>query len=351
MRTQRFTCLVIAFGLSAHVCAADVMVARGKRHSGTFRGYSKNMFQFRTTEDKTVHESRVRVTQLTLDRPLAVDVLRKGKNRHQRMELKKYQAMKFTFLERGRAKRIAAHDITEILVQQDSGPMGGQPVATDTSNTPTLYDVEPIKSRTDLTAQQSQALTRYEAAKNQYEQFRRESSRLVSQMDRSTRANRAALLAQLRVRKEEEQPIKNKLRQATAALLSSFPELASPNGQTVTVTKRATRGVFVMVILSFPSDTDVDARLLVQQLKAMGLHNDLVTGDEEPVNLPEKTFAGFVQAKNQQSARNAIHGKLTQTLTELLLPCRFAVLVSSGLQWGSGEVSVDTRTVPANPGL
>ena len=90
-----------------------------------------------------------------------------------------------------------------------------------------LYDVSGLEGRADLTDAQNAALERYKAAKAKYSGYVSESSRIVAEMDRSRGQHRERLMDELRLRKQDEQPVKNEYRAATSALMSQFPGLAA----------------------------------------------------------------------------------------------------------------------------
>jgi hypothetical protein len=86
-------------------------------------------------------------------------------------------------------------------------------------------DIEDLLARPDLSADQKAALEQYQAASGKYRQFVTESSSMVERMDTMTGSERQAVLNDLRLRKEAEQPLKRDLQASQQALTDAFPEL------------------------------------------------------------------------------------------------------------------------------
>jgi hypothetical protein len=220
-------CLVLgAVCVAAAAGAADVMVVKKREHKGTFEGFHKNKFYFRTAGGGNLKKARGQVTKIVLEKPREVSVLLSRKKQTETKLLVKYDKRMFTFKEDGKNKNVFASGVKEISVAMaaPAGPGGvqrgggaGAPEAT--------YDVAPLEQRDDLTEAQTAALQRYKAAKQKYRDFLNESSAIVARMDQTKGARREELLNILRTRKNDEQPILNELRSATAVFERAFPDL------------------------------------------------------------------------------------------------------------------------------
>ncbi len=86
-------------------------------------------------------------------------------------------------------------------------------------------EITRLLNHPDLNADQKAALEQYQAAKDKHRQFMEESSAMIARMDTLTGSERQALLNNLRLRKEEEQPLKRELEASQQALSAAFPEL------------------------------------------------------------------------------------------------------------------------------
>lgn len=337
-------CCCVAFAMSAGVHAADTMVVASETHTGTFEGYRQNRFLFRTESGTLLQEVRGRVSELKLGQPCKVTFARTGRKKREPAHLKTYAHMKFTFEDGGREKVVPAFNIREITVQRDESGGAAKPDdgakpggAPDKPGVFTTYDVRPLASRSDLTGPQSAALKRYETAKSRYDAFLKESTRLVTEMDRAKGAQREKLLNELRTRKNQEQPIKKELDGATAALLSAFPWLKTGQAPPEQAAA-ATGGLFALVLVELPDDAAADE--LVKVLKNLGLRRELASGDAPPVTLPGTAFGGFVGDKSREAAHDKIDKAVSGTMRAHSLRGRYFVLVSPDVNWSSGGVAL-----------
>jgi hypothetical protein len=213
--------------LAINCYAADVMVVKNEKHEGSFQGYKDGTFSFKTSKGKVIKVDRKQVTRLELKKPVSVSTTLKGKNKSQSMMLKKYGTMKFTFVENKKDKALLYHNILEISTGgSGGGSMGGGAVAAQGSSSlaDKLYSVSSLLARDDLSEEQSRVAQEYDTAKNNWKDFVEESSRMQKEMEQSKGQRREELLNKLRYRKNEEQPVKNALINATKALLETFPQ-------------------------------------------------------------------------------------------------------------------------------
>ena len=225
MRVKRLICVVVtAMAWAGVVRAADVMTLRKGKHEGTFEGYAKGVFVFRTTDGKELREKKIDVRSIVLESPREVQILKTGQKMPTWTKFKKYSALRFTIVEKGRDKALLSTQVKEITVpaaEEDDGGGGGGEAAQAPIN------IAPLEARDDLTAAQKAALSKYRSARSEYADFLRENKKLVEQMNSARGTTRERLLNKLRMRKNQEQPIKNKYQAAKAALIGQFPELAN----------------------------------------------------------------------------------------------------------------------------
>ena len=113
MRKAQFFCISAIFAFLAAVPACgDTMVIRNKTHEGTFEGFEKNMFRFRTAEGEFLKEKRGKVSKILLEEPCKVTFLRSGKKESESGMFKKYERLKFI-----RDKRYPGHQLRQGIVR------------------------------------------------------------------------------------------------------------------------------------------------------------------------------------------------------------------------------------------
>ena len=228
MRKIQIPCIGIRIAfLAVAAVGSDVMVVKNVTHEGTFEGFEKNIFRFQTAEGEFLKEKRGKVSRLELAEPCKVTLLRTGKKESEPGLFKKYERLKFIFDENGKDKAEFANSIKKITVLRDPEPAVNGRGGGGGNGSVEFIDVGPLEEREGLSAAQSAALQQYKAASAKYRAFVDTSTALVGQMDGAAGGERDRLLNQLRLRKNEEQPLKSAFNTATAQLLAKFPELVA----------------------------------------------------------------------------------------------------------------------------
>ncbi len=202
---------------------ADTLTIGIRNIQGTFEGFSDDAFVFRSDKGETLRENRTNVRSLQLDAPVKVayEMARGGKGSQSAL-LKSYKGMRFVFKDGDKERTVFANHVKEIRVVRPP-PAGGGGREPDGSAFIQPVDISKVENNPDLTAGQKAAIERYRTARARYDNFFRESSELVARMDRAEGAERIRIHQELRVRKQEEQPIINALQAATTQLYNAFP--------------------------------------------------------------------------------------------------------------------------------
>lgn len=211
------TTLLVALLVCVAIGRADVMTVGTTRHQGAFEGYADNLLRFRTLDGNLVEVYRTRVRSLTIEKPLPVTLVPRGKEDGAFRHLLGFTGGKFSLRHQGNNEEVAAMFVERITPAR-MAETHGQPLEREGK-----LDIAPLRARTDLTASQSAALRRYRAAQAAWDRFVSESSAMVTAMNRATGKQRDRMLDALRLRKADEQPLKRALEQARAALLAAIP--------------------------------------------------------------------------------------------------------------------------------
>ena len=227
MTGRAHVCAILTVMAACATHAADEMVVRNETHRGTFEAYERNSFMFLDSNNDMIKAPKGAVKKLTLNPACKVQVMRSMKKESEPYLLKGYKNMKITLSNGDGETTIFANNIKSMTADRPSALLVAA-VGADAAGgnkAPPPIDTEPLEARADLTDEQAQALADYKDARETYDAFVRESSRMVAEMDRMQGPRRTDLLAELRSRKNQEQPIKNALLSATSAMKSAFPEL------------------------------------------------------------------------------------------------------------------------------
>lgn len=209
--------LVAAMAATAY---GDTLITKKGTYKGAFEGYRDSEFVFRTDKGQVIRTARVKVTKLECDKACKV-ILSVERKPPANAMFKKYEKLKFTFEEKGRKRTVFSRTVESISVMRATGEGRG---AKGGGALP-MFDVSRLEKAPDLTPTQKAAVERYKTAKEQYNTFLSQSSAMVAQMDAARGKTRQSLLNQLRMRKQDEQPIKNEYSTAASALLKAFPDL------------------------------------------------------------------------------------------------------------------------------
>lgn len=219
----RLCCMAILLtcGLTAQ---ADSITIRNETHQGSFEGYSNSTFTFRKKDGEILEETRSLVRELKLDPPCKTQVTLSRSSDSEERLMKGYKAMKFVFVEGDKEKTDFANVIDEIKVQRPMASAGGKTGTSGQEVIPRI-NLSGVEDNPALSPQQKTAIDNYKKARAEYDAFLTESSALVAEMDAAKGARREDLLNRLRMRKNEEMPIKQALQNATNELLALFPPM------------------------------------------------------------------------------------------------------------------------------
>jgi hypothetical protein len=189
---------------------------------GTFEGFDSGRFLFSNAKGRLSKEQPSRVTKLVLVKPLKVTYVTVDSKKEESALLKGYDKREFQLVKDGKEIGLSAMKMKSLEIAAEAGPGGGGTVSGTRYPVPQI-DVDALAGPNPTPAQQK-AVERFKTAKKAYDDFLLESSALVSQMDKATGAKREAILNDLRMRKNEEQPLKTELVDACSALNDAFPE-------------------------------------------------------------------------------------------------------------------------------
>jgi hypothetical protein len=216
--THRF-CSVLLLVLLASSAHADEIVVGSKNHRGSFEGYTGDVFKFRLESGKTLKAKRMSVKKLALKKPMKGELARSAKPSRLSVELLGYEKSKFIY--RADGTRQEASGMRVKAFTPDHDPQWTLP-GSEPKKIPRI-DTSRLEAREDLTPEQAAVLDAYTAARNEYDAFLAESSRLVSKLDGKKGLARDKLLEALRRRKQNEQAVQRSLRAAMDDLLAEFP--------------------------------------------------------------------------------------------------------------------------------
>ena len=213
--------MALSMLLVVTVLPGDVMIVRTREYEGKFEGFKDGSFLFRTGDGLLMEQPRAPVKRLSLDTPRKVELLLAAKSDPESVKLVGYAHAKFTVAEKGKERTIFGMHVESIVLHQPA--LGLRSVNTDKPRELPPIDIAALEKRGDLTAQQLAALGRYKSARAKYTAFVKQSSLMVQSMDGENGQRREMMLNRLRLRKNDEQPIKLELKNAEAALVALFP--------------------------------------------------------------------------------------------------------------------------------
>jgi len=232
MNRNIFSVIICVLFLLAFVVegeAEDKLFLKGnEEHTGRLESYKNGKFNFKPDGKTPIHELRTFTEKLVMDPPAVAVVTHKTKREKiEGMKLKRYEKGAFVFDKDGKEVKILAMQISTIEIQMSGGGWGGGG-ASSSEVGDLQVDMKALAAwmnENETTPEQKKAFDDYKSARAAYDSFQAESSRLIDAMDNATGAAREQLLNDLRIRKNEEQPILNALGSAEKALLATFPEL------------------------------------------------------------------------------------------------------------------------------
>ncbi len=201
---------------------ADVLVVGKTRNEGTFKGFANNNFELEQKDGKTLKINRTKVKALELDKPTKVSYLQRGKKEVRNVELLRYERFKFSFAGKKKETHVMGSIMKNITKSWSYSGTGGGAARSDIPTAPPALDLSGVEGA-DLTPEQETTLASYKSARADYDKFLNENTVLVKQMDVATHETREKLLNELRIRKQNEQPLRIALQKATDDTLAAFP--------------------------------------------------------------------------------------------------------------------------------
>lgn len=202
---------------------ADKIITATAEETGSFENYSNGKFTFKTEKGNKLELPKASVRQLILDAPVKCTLAKSGNSKPESSELAGYDKLSFTFIKDGKKISISAMNVSSVKAAPvyDSEGEGG---TVDDGNTviPAI-DISGLEGA-ELTESQRQTLEMYKSVRKRYDSFISESSRLVKEMDAASGTRREELLSTLRIRKNQEQPIRNEMSAAQKTFLAAFPD-------------------------------------------------------------------------------------------------------------------------------
>lgn len=224
--------LVLCMSVSGTV-RADLLDTGSKPQRGTLEGYDGNNFQFRDDRSgKLLEVSRSSVRNLKLDEPRKAEVVIAGKPPFpEKILVRGYDDGLFLFTENGKELRVMGMKVSRIKLDAIPRPGREQESAPTVTEQIAEADINKLLAQPNLTADQKTTLEHYRDVNGKYRDFLAKSSAMVSAMDVMKGAERQKALNDLRIRKEEEQPLKREMEESQRALIQAFPELLTGHVQ------------------------------------------------------------------------------------------------------------------------
>ncbi len=215
---QLLVTLATAFLVSSAV--GDQLVMLGSQAKPcTFQGFDSGRLLIVSSKGRLSKEAPSRISRVILSKPLRVNYITSDGKKEEAALLKGFERQQFQLVKDGKESGVPAQKMKTIDIIGEDGGEGGvvgrYPVPD--------VDVNALLGA-KATPAQMKAVDRFLAAKKAYDDFVAESSVLVGQMEKAQGVKRAALLNELRMRKNQEQPIKTELVDACSALSDVFPE-------------------------------------------------------------------------------------------------------------------------------
>jgi hypothetical protein len=224
---MKLSVLSLAFVMAAAGAWGDQLFFTAvQSKDGTFQGYEEGHFQFMTTKGRFMKESSSRVLKLVLEGPQKASYQTTDANKEEFALLKGYDKKKFTFQTKdGKEAQIPVAKVKTVSLVTDEAPAATGDAAEVSAG---RYPIPKIDLAAlaggELAPAQQAVLDKFKEAKKAYDDFVAQSSTMVADMDKMTGAKREDLLNKLRVRKGEEQPLKNALISAFKGLTAAFAD-------------------------------------------------------------------------------------------------------------------------------
>jgi len=219
-----FTLIPVLLAL-ASTAFSDQLVVSGQPKKGTFQGYESSKFQFMTAEGRFLKEPVARVAKLILDKPQRATYQATDGKPEETALLKGFDKRAFTFEKGGKDVTLPQNKVKAIELLGEEVPVvagAGAEFIGGRYPIPRM-DLDALAGG-QLTPAQQATLAKFKDAKKAYDEFVGQSTAMVQDMDKQTGARRETLLNQLRMRKGEEQPLKNALIASYRSLTDVFAE-------------------------------------------------------------------------------------------------------------------------------
>lgn len=202
---------------------ADTLTRGTKHLTGRFTGIDQSRFTFEDSSGKLHKTHQSFVAKLDLDEPTPVTFMLSGKREEYTGVLHGYRSGRFTIEMSGTERMVPGPQIKSLSIRD----LEAEAQKTAAAAGPRVKNIDStaLRKRPDLTANQSAILDRYDSDKKRYDGYLGQSSDMVAKMDATKGAQRGKLLAVLRHRKAEEQPLKNAYESSRDALLAAFPNM------------------------------------------------------------------------------------------------------------------------------
>ncbi len=214
--------LLVLLGLSVSSSVwADTITIRNKTYKGRLEKFENGKFTFQVRYGETLHASPSSVKMLELDKPREVSLLLSGMKKAEKAVFHGFQGSKFTYEQGGKKLTAYTMKVKKMEVKAPKPAAGGG--SSEIPGPHKIIDVSHLEHLTDLPPKQSTALKAYVAARDSYQAFLVENTRMMAAADAVTGERRIAMLQDLNARKINEQPILRALEGAEAELLAAFP--------------------------------------------------------------------------------------------------------------------------------
>lgn len=205
---------------------ADTLETSSGTFQGAFESFEKDNFMFRLESGELIKKPRIAVRKLAIASPREADFTYSAKRDAQKYTLHGYEKGKFTISKDNKQADLMAMHVSKISISAFAPPSRGDDNGGEQTQSAKI-DLSILEGK-ELSPTQSAIITSYKNAATKYKEFLTKNSAMVKEMDSATGTRREQLLNELRLRKNQEQPLKNEYKASRAALLQEFPELLAP---------------------------------------------------------------------------------------------------------------------------
>lgn len=204
----------------------DTIKTGSKEEKGLFIEFRDNTFFFHAENGSELKLPKASVSSLIMDENSRAALIRKGSKKRESMEFHGYDKLQFLFKQDSRQISLSAMNITSVKAERSMKAFAGDTVEEGNSVIPPV-DTSAIEN-SPMTAEQRTVLEEYKSVRKKYTDFLEASSALVAEMEKAQGKQRQKILNELRLRKNEEQPVRLEMSAAHKALMSAFPNPAQP---------------------------------------------------------------------------------------------------------------------------